>query len=129
MFLQGVKILMVWYFIVDPNVEFRVLYMGGVVVVMGWFVVVFRWQQVGFYDRVYMRFCLGLEFLLLLVACNNIIQYFLPTSTPKGISFIQFLIGSVILSYCCTSVLEHTRSTILQRFYSSPEQTKKSPQV
>jgi hypothetical protein len=51
MFLQGLKILMVWYFIIDPQLEFRVLYMGGVVVVMGWFVVMFRWQQVGYYNK------------------------------------------------------------------------------
>lgn len=88
MFLQGLKILMVWYFIIDPQLEFRVLYMGGVVVVMGWFVVMFRWQQVGYYNKSYMKFSLMLEFMILLLACNNIIQYFIPTSTSTGISFI-----------------------------------------
>jgi hypothetical protein len=65
-----------------------VLYMGGVVVVMGWFVVMFRWQQVGYYNKHYMKFSLMLEFMILLLACNNIIQYFIPTSTSTGISFI-----------------------------------------
>lgn len=60
LFKNGANILSVWYYIIDPEMAFKPLYLGGLVVVYGWYLFMFRWQQIGFYDKKYMNFILCL---------------------------------------------------------------------
>jgi hypothetical protein len=108
---------------------FKPLYIGGLVLVYGWYLFMFRWQQVGFYDKPYMNFMLCLEILLVCFAANNIIQYFFNGSSSMGISFIEFVLASCMLAFSAMSVVNVTQKKMLKEFYCNPEAMKKSQQA
>lgn len=85
LFLRAVVIAIVWYYIVDPLFRLKPLFIGALVLIFGWFLFMFRWQQIGFYNKRFMAFSLTLEILLLGFSLNNLIQYFLPSDTERGI--------------------------------------------
>ena len=128
-FKTGCHILSVVYLMIDPQFMFKPLYIGGLVLVYGWYLFMFRWQQVGFYDKPYMNFMLCLEILLVCFAANNIIQYFFNGSSSMGISFIEFVLASCMLAFSAMSVVNVTQKKMLKEFYCNPEAMKKSQQA
>jgi hypothetical protein len=114
------NIVSVWYLMVDPQLIFKPLYIGGLALVTGQYLFIFRWQQVGFYDKSYMDFMLSLEILLFCFAGNNIIQYFFEGGSNLGISFIEFVFASCIMAYSAMSVVNVTKKKMIKDFYCGP---------
>jgi hypothetical protein len=77
--------MLILYFIIDQYLTIRPLFLGGVVLVYGGFLLFFRWGQIGFYNKQYMNFTLGMEIILCCFAINNVLIYFLPSKIDQGI--------------------------------------------
>lgn len=60
MFQKVVVIAIVWYYIVDPVFRLKPLFIGAMALIYGWYLFVFRWQQIGFYNKKYMSYTLTL---------------------------------------------------------------------
>lgn len=57
---QGIIIVIVWYYIIDPLLTFKPLFIGSLVLIYGWYLLMMRWKQIGFYNKRYMSFTLCL---------------------------------------------------------------------